>query len=174
MVMPYDSLCCLHRYTLPGELCPAVGPQQKEGRDLLEQAQRRGTKINSWTEHFSSHWSLKDSSHWSLKDFFSQLGEEEAPGFEAFQCSKGAMENGDRIFSRVCCDSMRSIAIPWHCIFIWIALIWPPELQTCHSIPSRTWHLTLLYSSAFWHLQSIFALFVSLLPLQFFHYKPSY
>lgn len=107
-------------------------------------------KVNSWTEHLSGNWSLKELG------FFSQE-EKRLPEIliDGFQYLKGAMENGDKIFSRVCCDRMKSTA--HSIVFSFIALIWPQGFQTRHCIPSRTWHLPLLYSSAFWHLQSIFA-----------------
>lgn len=89
------SWCCMWQSLLFAEMLPNWrtvsswgGPQQTEGMDLLEQDQRRGTKINSWTEHLSCDWNVKELRLFSWQKRF-QRGL-----IEAFSAWKGLWNMG--------------------------------------------------------------------------------
>ena len=76
-------------------------PRYRKGIDLLECIQKRATKLTLGMEHFSSEDRLRE---------LGLFREEKAPDIliAAFQyLKKGCKKEGDRLFSRVCCDRTR-------------------------------------------------------------------
>ena len=79
------------------------GPQYRKAMDLLEQVQRRATKMIRGLEHLSYEERLKELGLFSLEKRRLQ-----GDLISAFQKLKGAYKkNGDRLFSRACCDRTR-------------------------------------------------------------------
>ncbi|KAK4824283.1 hypothetical protein QYF61_012843 [Mycteria americana] len=79
------------------------GPQQRTDMDLLEQVQRRATKILIGLEHLSCEERLRELGLFSLEErrLWGHL-------IAAFQYLKGAYrKDGDRLFSQACCDRTR-------------------------------------------------------------------
>ncbi|KAK4822598.1 hypothetical protein QYF61_017330 [Mycteria americana] len=78
-------------------------PQHRKDMDLLEQVQRRATKMIRWMEHLSYEDRLRELGLFSLEKrrLWGDL-------IAAFQYLKGAYNNdGYRPFSRACCDRTR-------------------------------------------------------------------
>jgi len=81
-------------------------PGHKKDMDLLEQVQTRATKTIRGLEHLSCEERLRELGQFSLQKRSLQ-GDLTA----AFQHLKGAYKkDGDRHFSRVCCDRTRGNA----------------------------------------------------------------
>ncbi|KAK4829331.1 hypothetical protein QYF61_003207 [Mycteria americana] len=80
------------------------GPQHREDMDLLERVQRRATKMITGLEHLSYEDRLRELGLFSLEK--RRLREDLTA---AFQYLKGAYrKDGDRLFSKACCDRTRS------------------------------------------------------------------
>ena len=79
------------------------GPQHKKDMDLLERVQRRATKMIRGLEHLSYEDRLRELGLFSL-----QKGRIWGHLIVAFQYLQGAYKkDGDRLFSRACCDRTR-------------------------------------------------------------------
>ncbi|KFQ01592.1 hypothetical protein N329_00522, partial [Haliaeetus albicilla] len=79
------------------------GPQHRKDMDVLEQVQRRPTKMVRGLEHLSYEERLRELGFFSLEK--RNLQEDL---IVAFQYLKGAYKNdGDRLFSRACSDRTR-------------------------------------------------------------------
>ncbi|KFP57800.1 hypothetical protein N322_12596, partial [Cariama cristata] len=78
-------------------------PQHRKDMDLLEKVQRRAMKMIQGFEHLSYEDRLRELGLFSLEKRRLQ-----GNFIEAFQYLKGAyMRDGNRLFSRVCCDRTR-------------------------------------------------------------------
>ncbi|GAB0204968.1 hypothetical protein GRJ2_002962400 [Grus japonensis] len=78
-------------------------PHYKKDMDLLEWVQRRAMKIIRGVEHFSYEDRLREFGLFGLEKRRLQ-----ADLIAAFQYLKGSYKkDGDRLFSRVCCDRTR-------------------------------------------------------------------
>ncbi|GAB0179132.1 hypothetical protein GRJ2_000378500 [Grus japonensis] len=87
--------------TPPGVLCPVLSPQHRKDMDLLKWIQRRATKMIRGLQHLSNEDRLKDLGLFSLGKVWEDL-------IAAFQYLKEAYKkDGDRLFSRVCCNKTR-------------------------------------------------------------------
>ncbi|KAK4827340.1 hypothetical protein QYF61_016787 [Mycteria americana] len=79
------------------------GPQHRKGMDLLEQVQRRTTKVIRRLEHLSYEERRRELGLFSLEKRRLWGGL-----LVAFQYLKGAYKkDGDKLFSRACCDRTR-------------------------------------------------------------------
>ncbi|GAB0204647.1 hypothetical protein GRJ2_002930300 [Grus japonensis] len=79
------------------------GPQHKKDMELLEQVQRRATKVIRGLEHLSYEDRLRQLGFFSLEKRRLQ-----GDLIAAFQYLKGAYKkDGDRLFIRACCDRTR-------------------------------------------------------------------
>ena len=78
-------------------------PKYRRDVDLLEHVQRRATKMTQGMEHLPYEIRLRDLGLFSLQKRRVQGGLR-----AAFQYLKGSCKKeGDRLFSRVCCDRTR-------------------------------------------------------------------
>ncbi|KAK4813673.1 hypothetical protein QYF61_017640 [Mycteria americana] len=81
------------------------GPQHRKDTDLLERVQRRATKPIRGMEHLPCGERLRELGLFSL---------EKTPGrpYCSLQYLKGAYKkDGDRLFSRACCDRTRGCGL---------------------------------------------------------------
>ncbi|KFQ68323.1 hypothetical protein N335_06841, partial [Phaethon lepturus] len=79
-------------------------PQHRKDMDLLERVQRRPTKLIRGLEHLSCEDRLRQ-----LGLFFLKKRRFRGHLIAAFQYLKGSyMKDGDRLFSRACCNTTRS------------------------------------------------------------------
>jgi len=83
---------------------PPPGVLHRKDMELLEQVQRRATKMIRWMEHLSYEERLRELGLFSLEK--SRLW---GDIIVAFEYLKGAeKKDGDKLFSRACCDGTRS------------------------------------------------------------------
>lgn len=108
--------------TSPTVLHPALGSQHRKDMELLEQVQRRDTKVIKGMGHLSYEERLKELGLFSLeKRFWGDL-------IAAFQYLKGDIKKDGEMFPRACSDRSRGnglkLIIVLDEILGWHSLIW--------------------------------------------------